>query len=359
MSAATIVGDWRRCVSDLLPQLHGHQAKTLADLSFAVALSGQCQSGAVATALPGSPQPASVQRRHERFVANGRIKPRLGLHYLTKNLLAGWAGCRLKLLLDETPLANHLRALKVCLAYRKRALTVMAVCYRPDEPPLPLPFLIPWLLRRVAACLPERARVTLLADRGLAWPAILDACAELGWHYLLRLQGTTKVILPDGREVEARQLVNRVGAIWQGRAWLFKKAGWRAATVLAYWPWGREDPWLLVGDEPACPRRFRTYGQRTWVEELYRDEKSGALNWQKSRVREPARAERLLLLMALALLLAILVGVRVLKRGWRRRLESGRRRGLSVVQLGLRWLRYVIHNDIPLGVPLNSYLFPP
>jgi hypothetical protein len=360
MSAATIVGDWRQCLRrDLLPQLHGHQAHALADLSCAVALSGQCQYGHLALAGPGSARPASVQRRHERFLANERIKPRRCWWYLARYLLAPWSGCRIKLLLDETPKANALRVLKVSVAYRQRAIPIMAVCYRPDEPPLPLPVLIPWLLRRVAACLPPGAHVTLLADRGLAWPVILDACVELGWHYLLRLQGSTKVILPDGREVTARQLVDRLGGRWQGQAWLFKKAGWRAATVLAYWPWGREDPWLLVSDEAPCPRRFQTYGQRTWTEELYRDEKSAGLNWQKSRVHEPARAERLLLLLALAIVLAILVGVRVLKRGWRRRLESGRQRGLSVVQLGLRWLRYVVYHNIPLGVPLNSYLFPP
>jgi hypothetical protein len=359
MSAATIVRDWQQCLRhELLPALHGHQAKALADLSFAIALSGQCQSGHLALAVPGPATPASAQRRCERFLANDRLRPRLALWQLAGNLFAPWAGRRLRLLLDETPKANALRVLKVSVAYRKRAVPVLAVCYRPGEPPLPLPVLIPCVLRRVAACLPAGAHVTLLADRGLAWPVILDACAELGWHYLLRLQGSTKVVLADGREVTARELVGRIGGRWLGPARLFKKAGWRAASVLAYWPWGREEPWLLVSDERACPRRFQTYGQRTWTEELFRDEKSCGLNWQKSRVNDPARAERLLLLLALALLLSILLGVQVLKRGWRRQLETGRRRGLSVVQLGLRWLRYVINHGLPLGVQVTGYLYP-
>src|SRR5437016_4709492 len=175
MSADAIVRDWLRCLrDDLLPGLHGHQHKALADLSVAVALSGQCPFG--------------------RWPVAGRRAGR-----------GAW---------------------------------------------------------------------TLLADRGLAWPVVIDTCAGLGWHYLLRLQGGTKVILPDGREVTAAGLVGRVGGRWLGRAWLFKKAGWRAASVLAYWPWGRDEPWLLVGDEGPCPRRFATYGQRTWAEELFRDAKS-------------------------------------------------------------------------------------
>jgi Transposase DDE domain len=359
MSAATIVWDWQQCLRQLLPDLHGHQAKTLAGLSFGLAVSGQCQSGLLALAVPGPAKPASAQRRCERFLANDRIRPRLWLWRLAQNLFAPWTGRRIRLLLDETPKANALRVLKVSVAYRKRAVPVLAVCYRPDEPPLPLPVLIPWLLRRVAACLPQGVAVTLLADRGLAWPVILDVCQELGWHYLLRLQGSTRVLLPDGREVTARELVGRIGQRWLGEGWLFKKAGWRAASVLAYWPWGRAEPWLLVSDERACPRRFQTYGQRTWTEELFRDEKGQGLNWQKSRVNDPVRAERLLLLLALALLLAIVLGVQVLKRGWRRELESGRRRGLSVVQLGLRWLRHVLNHGLPLRVQVIGYLYPP
>src|SRR5262249_17685577 len=184
---------------------------------------------------------------------------------------------------------------KFSVPSRKGAVRLLFACCRPDDPSLPLPVLIPWLLRRVRACLPTGAVVTLLADRGLAWPVVLDTCVALGWHYLLRLQGGTKGLLPDGREGTAAELggriggaavgwVGRIGGRWLGEARLFKKAGWRAAQVLAYWPFGRDEPWLLVGDERACPRRFATYGQRTWTEELFRDEKSCGLNWQKSRV---------------------------------------------------------------------------
>jgi Transposase DDE domain len=322
-----------------VPDLHGHQAKALADLSVAVAVSGPCPSGHLALAVPGSAKAASAQRRCERFLANDRLRPRLWLWRLAQNLFAPWAGRRIRLLLDETPKANDRRVLKVSVAYRQRAVPLLAVCYRPDEPPLPLPVLIPWRRRRVQGCLPRGAVVTLRADRGLAWPAILDTGVELGWHYLLRLQGGTKVILADGRAVTAAALAGRRGGRWRGEGWLVKKAGGRAATVLAYWPWGRDAPWRLVSDERAGPRRFATYGQRTWTEELFGDAQSCGLNWQKSRVNDPVRAERRLLLLALALMLALVLGVQVLKRGWRRELETGRRRGLSVVQLGLRWLR--------------------
>src|SRR3954463_14998759 len=76
MSVLPMIGDWRRQVRDeLLPGLHGHQAKALADLSFAMALSRHCHSGKLAAVAPGDPTPAATPRRLERAPANDRLDP--------------------------------------------------------------------------------------------------------------------------------------------------------------------------------------------------------------------------------------------------------------------------------------------
>jgi hypothetical protein len=60
MSAAAIVRDWRRCVAEqLLPDLHGHQARALADFRYA-ALAGHCQAGQLAGHTPTlAPRPGA------------------------------------------------------------------------------------------------------------------------------------------------------------------------------------------------------------------------------------------------------------------------------------------------------------
>ncbi|HMB04173.1 MAG TPA: hypothetical protein VKP69_10610 [Isosphaeraceae bacterium] len=76
MNALSMLRDWRRQVqNDLLPGLHGHQSKAMADLSFAVTLAQHCQGGKLAVTAPGEAQPASVERRLERFLSNHRIDP--------------------------------------------------------------------------------------------------------------------------------------------------------------------------------------------------------------------------------------------------------------------------------------------
>jgi DDE family transposase len=357
MSAFTMLRDWRRQVQeDLLPALHGHQSKALADLSFAMTVAAHCHSGKLAAAAPGDARPASTERRVERLLANDRLDPDSVWPQLARAVLGGWVGGPVVLILDETPNHNNLRCMKITLAYRKRALPLCCACYGLGEQPEPMPKLIVRLFRQAAACLPDGAVVTLLADRGLAWPQVVDACRKLGWHFVLRLQGQTQVRTADGRVCSAAELAPRPGTRWWGAAEVFKKSGWRQAQVAACWERDCDGPWLLVSDREDGPRLFRRYATRVWTEQLFRDEKSHGFHWGESHVTDPAHAARLVLLMALATYLALALGSRVIQAGLRRFLESSRQRMLSLFQLGLRWLMFCLTHDRPLPKNLSPVL---
>jgi hypothetical protein len=349
---------------NLLPALHGHQAKALASFSWGMAVAGSCCASAVAAVVPGRAKPASERRRMERLLANEGLDAVGAMLQLTRSLTRDWGGGggrRLLLILDETPKANDLRCMRLSVAYRKRTVTLLSVCYAPDRPPMPLPRLVRWVLRQVAACLPADAVVTLLADRGLCWPTLIRQCGRLGWHYLLRLQSDTRVRPGDGTERAVAEFAGRPGARWFGRGVrVFKKARWLRANVAAVWEPGCDGPWLLVTDGPAgydaCCRR---YCKRTWCEESHRDEKSHGLNWQRSKVDDPAHAQRLVLLIALATLLCVAAGAAALKRGLRRRLfEPRARRLLSIFKLGQRVLEYALVHEQRL-LPYSLSLPPP
>jgi hypothetical protein len=353
MSALPMLRDWRQQVRhELLPDTHGHQAKALADLSFALALARHCHSGVLAAVAPGETTPAATRRRLERTLANDRIDPEVAWAQLAHAGLRDGAG-PFVLILDETPNRNALRCLKITLAYRKRALPVWSACYALGGQPEPMPDLVAGLFRRVAACLPEGAEVTLLADRGLAWPQVVDACRALGWHFVIRLQGQTRVRNADGRESSAAELAPHPGARWWGDASVFKGSGWRAARVAACWERDSDGPWLLVSDRPDGGRLFGRYAKRPWTEELFRDEKSSGFQWERSRVVDPAHAARLVLLIALATYLALGLGSRVIRAGLRRLLESTRQRMLSLFQIGLRFLMFCMTHDRPLPKNLS------
>jgi hypothetical protein len=304
----------------------------------------------------------SRQRRWERLLGNRRLKPGEAMGALARSLLPSLAAGerrRVVLVLDETPggVKGRLRCLKLSVAYRKRTVPVAFECYQAHRPRTPMPRLIWRLLRRAARSLPPGVAVTLLADRGLSWPQVLDCCLALGWHYVLRLQGGTRVRLPDGTTRRARELARFRGSRWFGQGVeVFKKAGWRRANVVAAWEPRCKERWLLATDLPATFTRCRDYCRRCWCEQGHRDEKSHGFNWHLSRVRDVAHAGRLVLVMALATVLCLSLGTYVVKRGLRKLLEPARRRLLSAFQLGLRWLRDRLVNGG--DCPCQLYLYP-
>jgi Transposase DDE domain len=364
MSALAIVTNraaqqWRDCVGrQLLPRAHGHQAKALADGSFALALARDCRARPMAPCVPTRATPASSGRRLERLLANPRLDVPALQQDLASAVLQNWKGGTVLLILDETPKANELRSMAIRVGYRQRALPLVSSCYRPDEPPEALPRLVRRLLGRVHQCLPPGCKPVLLADRGLAWPTSVDWCQRHHWHYVLRLQGQTNVRLQDGRICTARQLVSRPGQRWLGKAEVFKKAGWRSANVAAVWRRGCSEPWLLVTDERAGLRHCGVYARRMWTEESFRDDKSSGFGWNDSQVNDPVHAARLLLLMALAMVLAASVGSEPLSdRHWSK-LEPRPDR-LSIFQRGLRWLLAAVMHGCFHGIHLDRlYLYP-
>ena len=87
------------------------------------------------------------------------------------------------------------------------------------------------------------------------------------------------------------------------------------------------------------------YGQRFCCEQLFRDQKSGIFQLESSGLRNPQRIDRLLLVVAIAVLVGSLQGYAVSLAGERRRVDPHWQRGLSFVRIGLKWLQQCVANN--------------
>src|SRR3984893_13821204 len=88
-----------------------------------------------------------------------------------------------------------------------------------------------------------------------------------------------------------------------------------AAHALAIWRHGHKEPWLLVSNLNLGERLAELYARRMQVEALFRDAKSGAFEWELSRVVRAERAQRLLLAIMLGILCAVLLGGAAIRAG--------------------------------------------
>ena len=302
MNSTKAIYHWFRKVAKAFPSLTKPESRVLALFSFGLARAQRCTLTKVAEQLESAGKVDTVERRLQRFLDNPKIDWQLGCQNL-----AGWvlshlvfAGRTLVLLVDETALGEHLKVMAVSLAYRGRAIPLAWWCYPQDQYPMKQVKLIDTLLGWVAPHVRPGYEVLVQADRGLGTsPGLLQRIRERGWHFLVRVQGTVRVI-PEGRRksVPFRSLVQRPGQQWSGWVKAFKKAGWRRCWAIAYWGQGYQGPWLLLSDWELV--QGPAYGWRMWEELAFRDFKSYGWNWQKSHVWDPAHANRLWLVMALA-----------------------------------------------------------
>ena len=144
----------------------------------------------------------------------------------------------------------------------------------------------------------------VLADRGLYAPWLFRRIVRLGWHPFLRIN-TGGTFRPAGTPCfrPLKSFVPEPGTRWRGRGTAFQKAGRQVeCTLLALWEDGYKDPWLILTDLPPEASDAAWYGLRAWIAQGFKITKRAGWQWHRTRMRDPDRAARLWLAVAVATL---------------------------------------------------------
>jgi hypothetical protein len=117
----------------------------------------------------------------------------------------------------------------------------------------------------------------------------------------------------------------------------------RANLLLAH-PTGLavEEPWYLISNAEPTLDLVWCYGRRFCCEQLFRDQKSGVFQLEDSGLRDPQRIDRLLLVVAIAVLAGSLQGYALSLTGLRRQVDPHWKRGMSFLRIGLAALQMVM-----------------
>ena len=86
-----------------------------------------------------------------------------------------------------------------------------------------------------------------------------------------------------------------------------------------------------------------------FVEQEFRDDKSGGFQLEDSRLTDPTSVSRLLLVMSVACLHLVSLGTFVVEREQQQSVDPHWLRGLSYFQIGWRWLRRALYLELPVG----------
>lgn len=306
--------------------LRQSQAKTLAALVQAALRCERISLANLGRRMGGPTLTKHKIKRAWRFLANDRVEPTLAMAGVLPRLLRRYPRKKALLVSLDWTDVRGLTTLVAAANLRGRAVPIAwASCVKHTyDGHRSRNAFERSLLFMLKAALPEGVRVIILADRGFGRTELGRFCQSRGFDYVIRVQGKVSVRLNDQPVRLDRYPVAK------GKSELLKDVLYRAHDpvkqhVAIRWKKGlparRDEPWYLMTNLPpqegwTARRLSELYGKRMAVEQCFRDHKSKRNGWslRDTGITDPARLDRLLLILALAMLILLAVAQQARRR---------------------------------------------
>jgi hypothetical protein len=297
--------------------LRRSQAKTLADLVSAALTVSRGTLAALGRALAGDAAAKHRIKRVWRFCDNDRVHVADAMHGVIAALTRKRKK-RLLVALDWTDIRSF-HTLMAAAVLKGRAIPLLWASYTDGQLFRSQNALEEGLLHLLLALLPPGLGVIVLADRGFGRAELAKTCQRLKLHYLIRIKPDVHIEHPRYCGLLSDYPIKK--GTWRVlRGARYRADGVVTQDVVIRWKKGlpakRDEPWFLMTDLPANAVQLTDlYARRMAVEELFRDGKDGRYGYalRQTQVQQPGRLDRLILILALALIL--LTGVGRLARG--------------------------------------------
>ena len=167
-------------------------------------------------------------------------------------------------------------------------------------------------LRRLAELVPKGCRVTILADRGFGDQKLFGFLPRLGFGYVIRFRGNIQVSAADGETRPAAGWVGKSGRARKLTDARVTAKGQPVGAVVCVHAKDMKEPWCLATSErdATAATLIKHYARRWTIEPQFRDTKDlrFGMGLSATRVGDPMRRDRLLLISAFATALLTLLG---------------------------------------------------
>lgn len=199
--------------------------------------------------------------------------------------------------------------------------------------------------------------IYVLMDRGLSAAWLFQAICHNGWHPLMRIN-SDGLFQPEGdawRSLKAMVAKDGQAICVPGTCW---KKSRLSCVLLTFWGVQAKEPWLLLTDRVLEPTAASWYGLRMWIEHQFKLIKSKELDCEKTRMKDPARVERLWLAYAVSVLMRLSHGSAAERTGqfeWRtgerRRKDGTKARLVSLPLKGRALLVSALMDHVRITCP--------
>ncbi len=238
-----------------------------------------------------------------RFLANPHVHIQEVMRPFISSILEQLSNKKLVFIIDQTHIYKNLELLMISLRVGQRAIPLIW-CVRKTQGNIGFEDQ-KTLIESLRTYLPEKVEVVLLGDRFFATASLIAYLKQIGWDYRLRLKGN---LLVGYRTLETKaENLENIGLAFLEDATL---TGVREQTNIAIvHEEGHKNAWIIaMAKKPDSYKAF-DYGMRWGIESMFSDFKTRGFSLEDSQMRYPQRLERLILIMAIAMIWAVLSGM--------------------------------------------------
>lgn len=199
------------------------------------------------------------------------------------------------------------------------------------------------LIEQIHGWLPPAVGVTLLADRAFGNQELYALLEAYGWDYVIRFRGCIRVEASDGEARTAEEWLEPSGRAKMLRGVRVTHDRAEIPAVVVTKGARMKDAWYLATSLKATTASevVKLYGKRFTIEETFRDTKDlhFGMGLSATHIRNAARRDRLLLLVAVAHTLLTLLGAASEESGLDRKLKVNtvKHRTHSLFRQGAYW----------------------
>jgi hypothetical protein len=323
---------------------------TLAALISGIVASRRTQLPSIASKVPCGAKPESRVQRFSRWLDNDHVSEALYFLPYAEALLACLALEQLVLVIDGSTVGRGCVALMVHVVSKGRALPLAWLVRQGNKGHVPASWHVA-LIKQVQALIPAGAKVVLLGDGacdGIALPQTLE---QADWSSGCRTATSITVSWQGDRfRLGMVGSCSKPGCLVERKEVLFTAEAYGPITAMCCWAKGEKAPLYLLTNLPSADTACRLYEKRFRIETFFSDLKSRGFEMATSHLSEPSRLRRLLIAACLAYIWIVSLASQCERDGWVGVMHRSHRCDLSLFQLGLRFLNYILNEDLPIPV---------
>lgn len=342
----------------LLPKMQADNRTTLIYLVVGLILGRNVQLAKIAEQVNYEYKESSLEDRFRRFVSNNQIEVMVTFSIFVKLMLKSLDEDQpVVLSIDSSKSGGNCLTLMISLGYKSRALPLCWVTFKGKKGHSSQEIQLS-LFKAVKALLPDQKEIILLGDGEFDGSEVVTWLeAQPGWQYVCRTANEVRVYyqhqwlalkdlpLKPGQETFLTQLKftqsQAVGPV----------------NILVIWRGPEKRHWFFVTNLATEKEAKFWYRKRFKIETLFSDIKGRGFKIDKSRLKEPARVNRLLMTVAIAYIFVVFWGVDAIVSGTFKQMLRTDRFDHSLFTLGFKHIHHLLKKC--LAIPPLFTLPPP